>query len=241
MTDAVVEPKAQSLFKKAKREQVYLKVGLAGPSGSGKTYSSLLLAKGLMGSLDKVAVLDTENGSANLYDHLGGYSVLPMSPPYHPDRFCKAIDLSIKEGFECLIIDSLSHEWFAEGGCLDLHSKFGGQFQHWAKVTPLHDGFINKILQAPIHVLGTLRKKQDYVMSEVNGRTKVEKVGLKEVQRNDMEYDLSLVFDIDIHHVATSSKDRTNLFPNTAPFKITEETGKILRDWSQGKKQKEKL
>jgi hypothetical protein len=226
-----------SLIQKAKRSKSFLKLGVAGPSGSGKTYSALLLAKGLLGgSLEKCVVLDTENGSANLYEDLGTYSVLPFAPPYHPDRYGKAIDLCVKEGFEVIIIDSTSHEWEGEGGCLDLQTKFGGRFQDWAKVTPLHNNFIQSILQAKAHIICTMRKKQSHEITESNGKKQVVKVGLKEIQRDGFEYELSVSFDINIDHIATSSKDRTGLFPNTAPFMISEETGKTLKTWNEGEK-----
>ena len=60
-------------LQKAERKQAVIKMGLQGPSGSGKTYSALLLAYGLVKDWDKVAVIDSENHSADLYAHLGDY------------------------------------------------------------------------------------------------------------------------------------------------------------------------
>jgi len=59
-------------FHKAQRKKGKLRLGIAGPAGSGKTYSALLIAFGLAG---KVAMIDTERGSGELYDHLGNYDV----------------------------------------------------------------------------------------------------------------------------------------------------------------------
>jgi len=224
----------RSPFKIAKRKETYLKMGVTGPSGSGKTYSSLLLAKGIMGDFKKVVVIDTENQSSNLYSDLGEYTVLPFSPPFHPQRYSNAIDLCVKEGFELIIIDSISHEWDGQGGCLDLHNKFGGKFQDWAKVTPLHKAFIDSILQAKAHVICTMRRKQEYAMVLKNGRNVVEKLGTKEVQRDGFEYELTLNLDINMEHLALASKDRTNLFGDGLPFKISEETGKKIKDWNNG-------
>jgi hypothetical protein len=221
-----------SLIKKATRQQVYLKLGVTGPSGSGKSYSALLLAKGLVGDLSKTVVIDTENGSGNLYSSLGDYSVLPFEPPFNPQRYVNAIDMCVKEGFNCIIIDSISHEWDGAGGCLDLHTKFGGKFQDWAKVTPLHKAFIDAILQAKAHVICTMRRKQEFAMVEKNGRMVVEKMGTKEVQRDGFEYELTTNFDINMEHLATASKDRTNLFADGLPFKITVETGKKIAEWN---------
>lgn len=222
-----------SLIRKANRSEAFLKLGITGPSGSGKTYSSLLLAKGIMGSLDKVVVIDTENGSANLYSDLGDYSVLPLEAPFGPHRYSGAINYVIKEGFKFIIIDSVSHEWDGKGGCLEIHQNMGGKFQDWSKVTPMHKGFVDSILQCKAHVLCTMRRKQDYGMVEKNGRMVVEKMGLKEIQRDGFEYDLSINFDINMEHMCTASKDRTGLFSDNVPFKITEDTGKRIRAWNE--------
>ena len=226
---------SESLFKKAKRSRAFLKIGCSGVSGSGKTYGALLIAKGLASSMAKVCVIDTENGSANLYDDLGEYSVVDFDPPYHPERYGKIIGMAVDEGFEVIIVDSTSHEWDGEGGCLDLQNKFGGRFQDWAKVTPLHKGFIDAILQAKAHVICCTRKKQEYAIDTSSGKTKVQKLGTKDVQRDGFEYELTVAFEINTEHIAVSTKDRTGLFPNTQPFTIKEATGKLLKDWNEGK------
>jgi len=201
---------------------------------SGKTYTSLLIAKGMLGSLDDVVVLDTENQSANLYSDLGDYSVLNLEPPFEPKRYVKAIKYILEEApsTKLIIIDSTSHEWDGEGGCLDIHSKLGGRFQDWGKVGELHKEFISGILQAPVHIICTMRKKQEYTMNQVNGRTKIEKVGMKEVQREGFEYELTLNFDMNMNHLAIASKDRTGMFSTDIPFEIGEKTGIKISEWN---------
>jgi hypothetical protein len=230
-----------SLIKKAQRKNIPLKIGVAGPSGSGKTYTSLLIAKGMLGSLEDVIVLDTENGSANLYADLGEYSTLVMEPPFEPGRYIKAVDYIMENApdTKMIIIDSASHEWDGEGGCLDMVNKLGGKYQDWAKVTPLHRKFIDKIMQTPIHFICTMRKKQDYAMTNENGKFKVEKVGMKEVQREGFEYELSVNFEMDMNHLALASKDRTNMFSTSIPFEIGERTGVKLAMWNNGEKSDE--
>ena len=222
-----------SLIRRASRSEVFLKIGITGVSGSGKSYTSLLIAKGLMGGdLKDVVVIDTENGSADVYSDLGEYSVLPFGPPFAPERYIKAIKMAVDEGFKCIILDSISHEWDGAGGCLDIHTKLGGKFSDWATITPLHKAFIDAILQAKAHVIVTMRKKQDYAMVEKNGRTVVEKLGLKEVQRDGLEYELTTNFDINISHLAVASKDRTGMFDTVIPFILDENTGKRLKNWN---------
>ena len=86
-------------IRRSERKKAKIKLALQGSSGSGKTYSSLLIAKGLIGgNLSKTAIIDTENGSADLYAHLGNYNVVSMKPPYSPETYIEAIELCEKAG-----------------------------------------------------------------------------------------------------------------------------------------------
>lgn len=221
-------------LRKVQRKQVKLKVGIAAPSGFGKTYSALLMAYGMVGDWEKIAVIDTENGSADLYEDLGGYQVLPLSPPFSPERYIEAINTCVNAGVEVVIIDSISHEWTGSGGILDTKEQMGGSFALWAKLTPRHQAFIDAILQSPVHVITTVRKKQEYDMYKGdNGRNKVEKKGLKEITRDGFEYELTLNLEIiNDNHMASASKDRTGLFDGRPEFVITSETGKELMEWA---------
>jgi len=219
-------------LQKAQRKQAVIKMGLQGPSGSGKTYSALLLAYGLVKDWDKIAVIDSENHSADLYAHLGEYSVVQIGPPFSPSKYVEAIEICEAAGMEVIIIDSISHEWEGQGGILDVHSNMmGNSFTNWSKVTPLHNGFVNKILQSPAHIIATIRSKQDYVLSERNGKMVPEKIGLKGVTREGMDYEFTIVLDIDLKHQVTASKDRTGLFMDKPQFIITEATGALIKEW----------
>ena len=156
-------------LRQSERRKAKIKMALQGSAGSGKTYSSILLAKGLTkGDLSKVAIIDTENGSADLYADLGNYNVLSLAPPYTPENYIKAIELCEKEGMEVIIIDSISHAW---DELLDFHSKLAGNsFINWAKVTPRQKSFTDKILQCNAHVIATMRTKQDYVLNQKDGK-----------------------------------------------------------------------
>jgi hypothetical protein len=216
-------------FRKAARRQAKIKIGLQGSSGSGKSYSALLLAYGLAGDWSKIAVIDSENNSADLYAHLGDYNVVPISAPFTPEKYVEALQLCHQHQMEVVVIDSMSHEW---ENLVDAHSKMpGNTFQNWGKITPRHNAFVNAILQAPMHVIGTIRSKQDYVMSEKNGKQVPEKVGLKGITRDGMDYELTVVFDIDTRHMASASKDRTNLFVNKPDFQISADTGRAIKNW----------
>ena len=216
----------------AKRLQAKIKMALQGPSGSGKTYGALLLAYGLCKSWSRIAVIDTENYSASLYAHLGNYSIVNIAQPYSPEKYIEAIKLCETSGIEVIIIDSISHEWEGVGGILETHAGMqGNSFTNWGKLTPRHNGFVQTILQSQAHVIATIRSKQDYIISEKNGKQVPEKVGMKGVTRDGMDYEFTCVFDLNIKHFAAASKDRTGLFMDQPEFKVTAQIGEKILAW----------
>jgi hypothetical protein len=219
-------------LRKATRKKAKIRLGLSAVSGGGKTYSAILVAKGLCGDLSKVAIIDTENGSADLYAHLGDFNVLPITAPFTPERYIEAIRTCEKAGMEVIIIDSISHEWDGKGGCLEIVESLGGKYQDWAKVTPRHQAFLEAILHSSAHIITTVRRKQDYEMvKDGNGKVKVEKGGLREITREGFEYELTINLEMDTQHHATASKDRTNLFMGKPSFIPSEKTGEIIAAW----------
>ncbi|MFD2434312.1 AAA family ATPase [Mesonia maritima] len=217
-------------LRKSERKKAKIKLALQGAAGSGKTYSSLLLAQGLVNKdLSKVAIIDTENGSADLYAHLGNYNVLTLEPPYTPEKYIKAIDVCLQAEMKVIIIDSISHCW---DYLIDYHASLAGNsFANWSKVMPLQKAFVNKMLQCDAHLIATMRTKQDYVLNQKDGKYIPEKVGLKAVQKDGVDYEFTIVFDLDIKHYATSSKDRTGLFMGKPEFTINAATGKKILEW----------
>lgn len=204
-------------------------MSVQGPSGSGKTYSALLLAYGLCGDYSKVAVIDTENHSSSLYAHLGNYNVLDMSDCFSPEKYIEAIKLCEKAGMQVIILDSITHEWEA---VLGIHSLMpGNSFTNWSKVSLRHNAFVQALLQSPAHIIATVRSKQDYVLTEKNGKQVPEKVGMKAISREGIEYEFTTVFNLDMNNQAIVSKDRTGLFSKQPEFIITEETGKKILAW----------
>lgn len=228
-------------FRKATRKKAKIRLGLSAVSGGGKTYSAILIAKGLTkGDLSKVAIIDTENGSADLYEHLGEYNVVPLNAPFTPEKYIEAIKFCESKGMEVIIIDSITHEWDGKGGCLEITETIAqasaskNSYTAWAKVTPRHQAFIEAMLSSTAHIITTVRRKQDYEMSkDGNGKTKVEKAGLKEVTREGWEYELTVNLQLDTAHQAIASKDRTGLFMGKPEFVPSEETGTMILDWCE--------
>ncbi|MDD4993316.1 MAG: AAA family ATPase [Paludibacter sp.] len=214
----------------SERKKARIKMALQGCSGSGKTYSSLLLAYGLTNDWNKIAVIDSENGSADLYAHLGQYNVLNLNNNYSPENYIEAISICENSGkIDVVIIDSLSQSW---DFLLQCHTEMvGNSFTNWGKISPRQNALIQSILRSKCHVICTMRTKQDYVLSERNGKMVPEKVGLKAIMREGVDYEFTVVFDVDMKHVANASKDRTGLFMGKPDFVINQFTGKKILDW----------
>lgn len=222
-------------FTKAVRKKSKLRLALTGPSGSGKTYSALLIAKGLGG---KIAVIDTEHGSASLYSDLCEFDTLELTPPYSPERYIEAIRAADKAGYDVLVVDSITHEWSGSGGCLEINEQTaqakyrGNTWSAWNETTPRHRKFIDSMLQANMHVIATGRSKTETSQEDTgNGKKKVVKLGMKTEQRDGFEYEFTVVLDL-VHdnHYALASKDRTGMF-NSEPIVITDDTGRRLAAW----------
>lgn len=224
-------------IRRAERKKAKLRLGISAPSGAGKTYSSLLVAYGITGDWEKVGLIDTENGSGDLYAHLGNYSIIPIDAPFTPDKYIQAIKLFEDHGFEVIIIDSLTHAWAGEGGILDIQSavtaasRSGNSYMAWREVTPKHNALVNAILQSKCHVIATMRAKTEYVQEKnEKGHTEIKKVGLAPIQRDGMEYEFTVMLDVSSNHTAAASKDRTSLFDGQY-FKPDVSTGKKLLEW----------
>lgn len=223
-------------FQKAERKKSKLRLALTGPSGSGKTYGALLTAKGIGG---RIAVIDTEKGSASLYSDIVDFDVLELSAPYTPERYRQAVQLAVNNGFDVIIIDSITHEWSGAGGCLELNdeiakAKFkGNTWSAWSETKARHRALIDDLLACHAHIIVTMRSKTETAQAEVNGRKQVQKLGMKAEQNDGIEYEFTTVLDL-IHdgNFAQPSKDRTGLFPpNGNPFKLSIETGQKLVEW----------
>jgi hypothetical protein len=224
-------------IRKAKRSAAKARVEIVAPSGGGKTWSALWLAKGLGG---RCVVIDTEQGSSDLYEHLHEFDVVDLAPPFTPERYIEALKECEDAGYEVVIIDSITHEWSGKGGCLELvdelaKSKYrGNTWSAYSEVTPRHRSFFDAMLRSKCHIIATARSKTETAQVDEGGRKKVVKLGMKAEQRDGGEYEFLVVFDL-VHdgHYATVSKDRTGLFTGD-PKPITVETGRRLAEWLAG-------
>lgn len=226
-------------FKPLEQRNLFVKVAVNGPTGAGKTWSAMLIALGLG---KKIAAVDTENRSmANYAKKMPGIHGIVLEPPFTVTKYIKAIQAAQAAGYDTLIIDSLSHAWAGSGGLLDQKAKLDARpgansFTNWNKVTPVHERLKEAILQAKMHIIVTMRTKMEYVLNkdENTGKSRPSKIGMKPIQRDDMEYEFTLVLDI-LHgtHEAIVGKDRTGLFDGRE-FVPTIKTGEELAKWADG-------
>ena len=224
-------------IRKARRSATKLRLLLTGPSGAGKTWGALQIAKGMGG---KTVVIDTEEGSSDLYDHLHDFDVIDLRPPFSPERYIEAIKAAEEAGYEVIVIDSVTHCWSGPGGCLEIledvaKAQFrGNTWSAFSVITPRWRAFVDAILRSPAHVICCGRSKTETAQVDDHGKKKVAKLGMKLEARDGLEFEFTCVLDL-IHdgHYATVSKDRTGLFAGD-PKPITPATGERLAAWLAG-------
>lgn len=221
-------------FKKATKRQSKARVAITGPAGSGKSYTALRLATAMC---KKVAAIDTEHGSLSKYADEFDFDVMELDD-FHPDNYVKAINEAIKAGYECLVIDSASHEWTGKNGCLELvevyaRTKRGNNnYAAWADVTPLHTRFIETIHSAPLHIFATFRSKMDYVeTTDGKGKKGYQKVGMAPITRDGAEYEFDIVGDMDLSHTMVVSKSRCRRLADKVFQTPGQDVADIIMEW----------
>jgi hypothetical protein len=224
------------MFTKATKKQSKLRLALVGIAGTGKTYTALSLAKGLG---QRVAVIDTERGSASKYSGANGFEfdVLELES-FSPQRYIEGIEAASRGGYEVLIIDSLSHAWSGKDGLLDFVDKKAASmktpnsYAAWRDATPLHHKLIDSILTAPMHLIATMRAKTEYSQEkDEKGKTVIRKVGMQAIQRDGLEYEFDVVADLDQDHTFSVTKTRCPKLEGARINKAGESVAKILLEW----------
>jgi hypothetical protein len=223
-------------FQKAERTSVKLKLGIQGPSGSGKTMGALALARTLFPD-GKIAVIDTENESASYYADDYDFATFNLTAPFTSARYVEALKAAIAAGFDVCVIDTISHQWAGPGGILDRKEEAdkrpgSNSYTNWATFTKEHELFKTRLLEAQIHIIATLRTKQDYALEDnERGKKAPVKLGMAPIQREGFEYEFGIAFELQMDHRAKASKDRTGLFGDELLDLKDPKVGKTLRQW----------
>lgn len=223
-------------FTPATKEQAKARVALAGPSGSGKTWTGLVLATGLAQG-GKIAVVDTERGSASKYAGPFTFDRQNMYR-YDPRDLVKVLVTAGQAGYPVVLIDSLSRFWSGAGGMLEFvdgaakRSYGGNSLGGWKEARPIENEMIEAMLGYPGHVIATMRTKTAYEITKTaDGKTVPVKIGLQPEQRNGIEYEFDVVGDMDLENNLTVSKSRCPDLSGKVINRPGEDVAKVLLDW----------
>lgn len=219
-------------IKKAVKYGAKLRLALYGPAGAGKTYTALNIARKMAGD-KRVLVIDTERGSASKYADIFDFDVIELQN-FHPHTYIEAIRVAIAaKEYSVLIIDSATHEWDGSKGALELA---GEKFQNWAKVTPLHNAFVDAMLAADIHVICTMRAKEEHVMEpgKDGGKPTVKSLGIEPIQRKYMQYEFDIVGSLDIDNTLSVVKTRCSELHGASFYRAGKQIADIMLRWLDG-------
>ncbi len=226
-------------FVKATKSQAKLRMAFAGPPGAGKTMSALQVAR----HFGKVAVIDTECGSASKYAGVDGldFDVQPVTAPYNPARVATFVKEAAEAKYDILVLDSLTPFWNDAGGCLDLAEQAakaaqarGGKydsFASWKLVTPIYQKMVDAILAAPLHIIVTLRAKQEHVLEQENGKNRVRRMGMSAEMRDNFAYALDVEGMMSMENVFAVGKTRCPELTGKVYEKPGQELAAILKTW----------
>lgn len=223
------------MFKPAVKEEAKLRLAIAGPSGSGKTFTALAVGT----ALGRVALVDTEHGSASKYADIFQFDVLNLDPPFHPARFVEAIRAAEQGGYDVVVLDSISHAWNGTGGVLEIVEQAakrfkGNSYVGWQEGTPAHNLLIEGIVGAGIHVIATMRSKQEYILVEKGGKQVPQKVGMAPIQRDSMEYEFDVYLEMTMDNDAIVQKTRCPLLTGAVLPKPGADLAGVLQEWLSG-------
>ena len=229
-----------------------LLIALAGTTGSGKTESAMRIARGIVGTQGKFAVIDTENRRALNKRSRYEFDHLDFRAPYSPDNFKGAIDAAERAKYGALVVDNFSHEWFGEGGCSDIQEEAlekmsKGDMDKAVKLTALawkapkqsHKKLMYRILQCVVPVIFCLRAepKIKFVKDE-NGKMQVIDAAWQPICEKMFGYEM-LIYALlmpDKPGVPIQLKKLEPEFEIILPVgkQIDEEVGKRLKEWAAG-------
>lgn len=231
-------------IKRATRVGVTPLIGLYSESGCGKTYSSLLLARGIVGPNGKIVMVDSESGRGSLYADIlpGGYDTLQINPPFSPARYVEAIHMIEKSGAAIGVIDSASHEWENSGGVNDMAAEAEARsgkpgLHNWRIPKMEHQKFMLAMLQSPIPWIICLRAKYKTRQGkDERGKTQIVKDDhCSPIQAEDFIFEMTAHMDINPDHSVRLTKwshpSLKECFPTAGPLTI--QTGEKIARWCQ--------
>lgn len=218
-----------SLFQPSRREQMRLRLALQGPANAGKTFTSFTLARALSPD-GRFAVIDTERRALEYADRFEFGHIAPdVADPEQLPRMAAA---AAAEGYGALVIDSFTHYWSGHGGALDRVDRKADKRAGWGEYRPVENAMMSALLGYPGHVIVTMRVKTEYV-TEVNerGKTVTRRVGLKADQRDSVDYEFSVIGELDTDHTLTVVKSTCAALVDRRIERPGLDLADTLREW----------
>lgn len=220
-----------SMFTRAKKSSAKLRLAIGGPSGGGKTFTALSVAKGLGG---RIALIDTEHASASKYADKFDFDTLNLSE-FNPADYIKAIKAAEAEGYDVIVIDSLTHAWEATKDIADAAGQRlkGNTFAGWKDASAIYAKLPAAIIQSKAHVIATIRAKDEYIQ-DVNpqtGRKEVRKVGLGLQAGKNIEYEFDILLEMEDGGRCVVQKSRYDKLSGKVLQKPGAELGQELAGW----------
>ena len=223
-------------FAKATKSQAKARVAIFGPAGAGKTMTALRIATGLAGEKGRIAVLDTEHGSASKYADRFTFDTCPLDESASVEVVVEGLRAAKAGGYDVVLLDSMSHSWqelLAEVEQIAKAKYRGNTWSAWSEGTPKQQAMVKAILRAPFHLIATMRSKTAWLeeKDERTGRVKPVRVGLAPEAGKGIEYEFDLLMEMNPEHFATIIKDRTGKYQDALLEKPGEDFGRALAAW----------
>lgn len=218
-------------FVKAEKKQSKLRMAISGPSGSGKTYTALRIAKSL-GS--KIAVIDSEYGSASKYAHKFDFDVCDISSNTHPTKYVAAIREAEEAGYDVVVIDTITHAWESTKQEVDkvaASMRSANTYVAWKTGTKVWDDLKTAINSTRMHVIVTMRAKTEYVLEDVGGKKTPRKIGMAPEVRDGTEYEFDIVLEMTHDHFGRVGKTRCDTLDGWCGEKPGEDIGRLILEW----------
>jgi hypothetical protein len=232
-------------FRPAVRQNLPVFIGLAGGTGSGKTKSALRLARGMVGPTGKIAAVDTEGRRMSTYADTDKFEVFDIEPPFRPHKFMDAAKRAEEQGYDVLVIDSMSHEWTGDGGVVEWHDeeldravvkaqqreghdlseqeeeriRGANNMKAWIKPKGEHKLMVQSFLQRKIPIVFCFRAEEKV---KVLGNGKVEPMGWTPLGDSRFMFELTTLL--------TLSNEEPGSINYKLPRKINEQHQSIFRD-----------
>jgi len=205
----------------------------------------------LAGPDGKIVGIDTEAGRMTHYADRFKFDHGDMKPPFSPAHYLEAIEAADKAGYAVIIIDSATHEWAGDGGCLDMQEKelerMAGndwgkrervKMAAWIKPKMEHKRMMSRLLQCRAHIIMCFRAEEKVEIKKgADGKQMIVPIGFQPICEKNMPYEATVSFLLadTKAHLPTPIKlqdQHKPFFPLDKP--IDEKCGEKLAAWAKG-------